>query len=56
MGKNHLGNTFGMAFSDYNSIIATPFQQFLRGVYRVFFVVIVHDTLADYISSSSCRD
>ena len=33
VGKNPLGNTFGMAFQDYEATVMRPFQQFLRGVY-----------------------
>lgn len=36
IGKNHLDNTFGMALKDYDAIVAHPFQQFLRDVYRTY--------------------
>jgi hypothetical protein len=36
IGKNDLGNTFGMALQDYDTIVAHPFQQFLRGVYSEY--------------------
>ena len=45
IGKNQLGNTFGMALQDYDTVITHPFQQFVRGVYRVY---------SDYVYCQFC--
>ena len=41
IGKNSVGNTFGMAFKDFDSTITHPFQQFLRNVYCVDFWIYI---------------
>jgi hypothetical protein len=33
IGKNPIGNTFGMAYKDFDTTIGRPFQQFVRSVY-----------------------
>jgi hypothetical protein len=36
IGQNSIGNSFGMAFRDFDANISHPFQQFLRAVYREY--------------------